>query len=68
LIDVAECKDSDHRPEIRACIAGVKDEASQQKGELKREANAARAVCARQAGRCENACDDMFGEIQPVED
>jgi hypothetical protein len=68
LIDVAECKDSDDGREIRACIAGVKDEASQQKGELKVEANAARAICAQQAGRCEKACDNMFGEILPVED
>jgi len=69
IIDVAECKDSDDRGEIRACIAVVKDEASQQKGELKREANAARTVCARQAERCENACDDMFDDVTiPVED
>ena len=69
LIGVAECKDSDDRGEIRECIGEVKDEATQQKADLKEEAGEARAICARQGRRCLNACDDMFDDVTiPVED
>jgi hypothetical protein len=69
LIGVAECKDSDDRGEIRECIGEVKDEATQQKADLKEEANEARAICAQQGRRCLNACDDMFDDVTiPVED
>jgi hypothetical protein len=66
---VAECKDSDDRREIRECIAEVKDEAKQQKADLKEEANEARAICTQQGRRCVNACDDLFDDVTiPVED
>jgi hypothetical protein len=69
LIGVAECKDSDHRREIRECKGEVKDELKQQKADLKEEANEARATCAQQGRRCVNACDDMFDDVTiPVED
>ena len=69
LIGVAECKDSDHRGEIRECVGEVKDELKQQKADLKEEKNEARATCARQGRRCVNACSDMFDEVTtPVED
>ena len=69
VIGAAECKDSDDRGGIRECIDGIKDKASQQKEALKLEAEQARDICARQAQRCENACDDMFVEVPaPIED
>jgi hypothetical protein len=69
LIGVAECKDSDHRGEIRECVGEVKDELKQQKADLKEEAGEARETCARQGRRCLNACDDMFDDVTiPVED
>ncbi len=68
VIGVAECKDSDDRSGIRACLGEVKDKANQQKADLKLEAENARDICARQAQRCENACDDMFVEVPaPIE-
>ena len=63
LIGVAECKDSDHRGEIRECVGEVKDELKQQKADLKEEASEARDICAQQGRRCVNACDDMFDDV-----
>jgi hypothetical protein len=68
IIGVADCKDSDDRAEIRACIDRVKNRAAQQKADLRQEADEARGSCARQARRCANACEDMFAEVTPVED
>jgi hypothetical protein len=63
LIAVAECKDSDDRPEIRICREEVKQTAAQQKIDLKQEASDALDTCARQGQRCANACDDLFGDV-----
>ena len=69
LIAAAECKDSDHRGEIRECIDEAKTEYAEQKTDLKEDANEAKATCARHGERCLNACDDMFGEVpEPIED
>jgi hypothetical protein len=69
VIGVAECKDSDHSGEIRNCIQEIKDEASQQKVDLRQEYDEARDICVRQARRCANACDDMFDDVEiPAED
>ncbi|MBW2540877.1 MAG: hypothetical protein JRF15_02205 [Deltaproteobacteria bacterium] len=69
IIGVAECKDSDVRRGIRDCIDEVKRESQQKKDDLRAEADEARAFCARQQQRCENACDDLFGAVTlPVED
>ncbi|MBW1842848.1 MAG: hypothetical protein JRJ05_00805, partial [Deltaproteobacteria bacterium] len=69
IIGVAECKDSDDRRGIRECIDEVKDEAKQQRADLKEEAKAARAICTQQGRRCVNACKDLFDDVTtPVED
>jgi hypothetical protein len=69
LIGLAECKDSDDRGEIRECREEVKEEAIQQKADLKEEAREARDTCAQQGRRCLNACDDMFDDVTtPIED
>jgi hypothetical protein len=67
IIGVAECKDSDDRAEVRECIDEVKDEANQQKADLKAEADEARAICPRQGRRCANVCKDMFAAVTPIE-
>jgi len=63
LIELAECKDSDDRDEIRACANEVKQKATRQKAALKQNATEALDTCSRQGDRCMNACDDMFGEV-----
>jgi hypothetical protein len=68
LVAAAECKDSDYREEVRECVGDAKDAYSRRKAALRLDAGEAKETCARLGQRCMNACDDMFAEIQPVED
>ena len=70
LIEVAECKDSDDREEIRECRGEVKDDLKDAKAELEAETLEARERCTDTGRRCANACEDVFGEdvTTPVED
>jgi hypothetical protein len=68
LVAAAECKDSDDSGEIRECVAEAREAYARRKAALRLDAGEAKETCARHGRRCMNACDDMFAEIQPVED
>jgi hypothetical protein len=68
LVAAAECKDSDHSDEVRECRDGARAAYARRKAALREDVGEAKETCARHGRRCLNACDDMFGEIQPVED
>jgi hypothetical protein len=68
LVAAAECKDSDHSDEVRECRDDARAAYARRKAALREDVGEAKETCARHGRRCLNACDDMFGEIQPVED
>jgi hypothetical protein len=70
IIEIAECRDSDDRGEMRECVADAKIAEAKARAELRRETTEARDLCAKTGQRCHNVCDDVFGEpvTLPVED
>jgi len=70
LVEVAECKDSDDRQEIRECVGEVKDDLKSAKDDLKQETLEAGERCTQTGRRCANACEDLFDDdgTRPDED
>jgi hypothetical protein len=66
-IELAECKDSDDRDEIKLCRADAKVDYKAARAALKLDASEAKETCADHGEQCLDACEAMFGAvIQPI--